>query len=157
MCIRDRIHTRTLLNIAKQLAVSERLTILPPVFEIEDYYQYADVVVTLAPREPFGRTVVEAIACGVPVVGSNSGGIGEILNDFAPQWTVDPNNPLAVAQNIIFQVGDPSTSFLLSQGQKWIDSYCSPIKYAQKMIEIVNLNFLRTSQKKTISALATER
>lgn len=153
----EKLHTRTLLELAEHSGVGERLTILPPTFAIEDYYQHADLVVTLAPREPFGRTVVEAIACGVPVVGSNSGGIGEILNNFAPQWTVDPDEPLAVAQTIISLAEDTSTASILTQGQKWVESNCSPIKYVQKMIEIVNLNTLAATQEQTISALATER
>ena len=136
----DKLQTRTLRELSEQLAVSERLTILPPSFAIKDYYQYADVVVTLAPREPFGRTVVEAIACGVPVVGSNTGGIAEILGNFAPQWTVDPYEPMAVAQTIIRLVSDPNTSSLLTQGQKWVESHCSPLEYAKKIMEIVNLN-----------------
>ncbi len=153
----DKLQTRTLRELAELLAVSERLTILPPSFAIEDYYQYADVVVTLAPREPFGRTVVEAIACGVPVVGSKTGGIGEILGNFAPQWTVDPYTPMAVAQTIIRLANDSNTSSLLTQGQKWVESHCSPIEYAKKMIEIVNLNSSATSQEQTISTLVAKR
>lgn len=153
----DKLHTRTLLELAEQLGVAERLTILPPTFAIEDYYQYADLLVTLAPREPFGRTVVEAIACGVPVVGSNTGGIGEILTNFAPQWTVDPDEPLAVAQTIIRLAEDTSTASLITQGQQWVESHCCPQKYAKKMIEIVNLNSPRTSQEQTISTLATKK
>jgi glycosyltransferase involved in cell wall biosynthesis len=151
----DKLQTRTLLELAKQLAVSERLTILPPAFAIEDYYQYADVVVTLAPREPFGRTVVEAIACGVPVVGSKTGGIGEILGNFAPQWTVDPDEPMAVAQTIIRLAEDSNTSSVLTQGQKWVASHCDPMEYAKKMMEIVNLNSPTTSQEQTISTLCS--
>jgi len=151
----DKLQTRTLLELAKQLAVSERLTILPPAFAIEDYYQYADVVVTLAPREPFGRTVVEAIACGVPVVGSKTGGIGEILGNFAPQWTVDPDEPMAVAQTIIRLADDSNTPSVLTQGQEWVASHCDPMEYAKKMMEIVNLNSPTTSQEQTISTLCS--
>ena len=153
----DKLHTRTLLELAEQLAVSERLTILPATFAIEDYYQYADVVVTLAPREPFGRTVVEAIACGVPVVGSNTGGIGEILGNFAPQWTVNPYEPMDVAQTIIRVVRDSNTSSLLAQGQKWIESNCNPVDYAKKIIKIVNLNSFMSIQEQSISKLTVKR
>ena len=153
----NKLHTRTLLELAEQLAVSERLTILPSTFAIEDYYQYADVVVTLAPREPFGRTVVEAISCDVPVVGSNTGGIGEILGNFAPQWTVDPYASMAVAQTIIRLANDSNTSSLLAQGQKWVESHCSPVEYAKKMMEIVNLPSPTTSHEQTISTLAAKR
>jgi glycosyltransferase involved in cell wall biosynthesis len=133
-------NTRTLLELAEQLDVSERLTILPATFAIEHYYQYADVVVTLSPREPFGRTVVEAIACGVPVVGSKTGGIGEILGNFAPQWTVDPNNSMAIAQTIINLAQDSNVPLLLAQGQEWIEAHCSPVEYANKLMAIVNLD-----------------
>ncbi|MGK7937248.1 MAG: glycosyltransferase family 4 protein [Xenococcaceae cyanobacterium] len=152
-----KLQTLALLGLAEQLSVSERLTILPPTFAIENYYRYADVVVTLAPREPFGRTVVEAIACGVPVVGSNTGGIGEILGNFAPQWSADPYKPMAVAQTIISLGRDANTSSVLAQGQKWIESNCSPVKYAKKIIEIVNLNSLTTNQERPTSTLAAKR
>ena len=153
----EKLQTRTLLELAEQLDVLERLTILPPTFAIQDYYRYADVVVTLAPREPFGRTVVEAIACGVPVVGSNTGGIGEILDNFAPQWTVDPYKSMAVAQTIIRLARDPNTSSLLAQGQEWVESYCSPVEYARKIMDIVNLNSPTTSQEQPISTLVAKR
>ena len=132
--------TRALLDLAKCLGVADRFTILPPTLAIEDYYKYADVVVTLSPREPFGRTVVEAIACGVPVVGSQTGGVGEILAHFAPQWTVDPNNPVAAAEAIVHIAADPDTPNILAQGKRWVEAQCSTVGYARRMIEITGLD-----------------
>ena len=149
----NKSNSRSLLEMAQQLNISDRLTILPPSFVIEDYYQYADVVVTLAPREPFGRTVVEAISCGVPVVGSNSGGIGEILANFAPHWTVDPWEPTATAETIIRLAEDGDRATLL-QGKKWVEAYCSPLEYATKMMEIIGLS--ATNQKQNTSTLAAK-
>ncbi|MES1021690.1 glycosyltransferase family 4 protein [Gloeocapsa sp. BRSZ] len=133
-------NTRALLDQAQELGVADRFTILPPVFAIEDYYKYADVVVTLAPREPFGRTVVEAIACGVPVVGSQTGGIGEILTNFAPAWTVNPYDPVAAAETIVQIARTPTTSKLLAQGQRWVEAHCSVTSYARKIMEITGLD-----------------
>lgn len=132
--------TRALLEQAECLGVTDRFTVLPPTFAIQDYYKYADVVVTLAPREPFGRTVVEAISCGVPVVGSQTGGIGEILHHFAPKWTVDPNNPVAAAETIVRIATDPETPNILNQGQCWVEAQCSTVGYASRMMEITGLN-----------------
>ena len=134
--------TRTLAlqEMAETLGVADRLTILPPTFSIRDYYNYADLVLTLAPREPFGRTVVEAIACGVPVVGSQTGGIGEILRNFASDWTVDPNEPRAIAETIVRIGTDPNTSNLLVKGRNWVEAYCSNVEYAKKIMQIVNLD-----------------
>ena len=107
--------------------------------KIEDCYQHAHIVVTLAPREPFGRTVVEAIACGVPSVGSRSGGIGEILNHFAPHWTVDPNNPVAVAETILRVASDPMTSGILAHGRAWVEQRCSVQEYARAVMEVTGI------------------
>lgn len=133
------IQSRVLLEQAEKMGVADRFTILPPTFSIEEYYKYADVVLTLAPREPFGRTVVEAIACGVPVVGSKTGGIGEILHGFAPEWTVDPNDPVAAAEAIVRITADPNTPNTLTQGRHWVETHCSIVDYARKIIEITGL------------------
>ncbi|MBW4670890.1 MAG: glycosyltransferase [Cyanomargarita calcarea GSE-NOS-MK-12-04C] len=135
----DRINSRTLLESAKEFGVSDRFTILPPSFAIENYYKYADIVLTLAPREPFGRIVVEAIACGVPVVGSETGGIGEILRHFAPEWIVDPNNPTAAAKAIIDITNNPNTPELLNKARNWVETYCNLTAYAQGMMTITGL------------------
>lgn len=132
--------THALLEQAESLGVADRFTILPPTFAIEDYYKHADVVITLAPQEPFGRTVVEAIACGVPVVGSQTGGIGEILHHFAPEWTVDPHNPAAAAEAIVRIAADPDTPNILTQGKRWVEAHCSTVGYARRMMDITGLD-----------------
>ncbi len=131
--------TRALLEQAECIGVADRFTVLPPTFAIEDYYKHADVAITLAPREPFGRTVVEAIACGVPVVGSQTGGIGEILHHFAPDWTVDSNDPVAAAEAIVRIAADPDTPNILTQGKRWVQANCSTVGYARKIMEITGL------------------
>ncbi len=135
----DLANTRVLLDQAAEAGVGDRFTILPPMNKIEDCYKHADIVVTLAPREPFGRTVVEAIACGVPVIGSRSGGIGEILNHFAPHWTVEPNDPLAVAQAILRVASDPMTSGILAHGRAWVEQRCSVQEYARGVMEVTGI------------------
>ena len=139
------VQTQALLDLAQDLGVSDRLTILPPTFSIQDYYKYADVVVTLAPREPFGRTVVEAIASGVPVVGSQTGGVGEILRNFAPEWTVEPNDPVAAAQAIIRIAAAPQNN-LLTQGKRWVEEQCSAANYADRVMSITGLQPARLSK-----------
>lgn len=136
----DQMQTRALLDMAECLGVADRFTILPPTFVIEDYYKYADVVISLAPREPFGRTVIEAIACGVPVVGSRTGGVGEILHHFAPQWTVDPNDPVVAAEAIVRIAASPDTPNILAQGKRWVEAQCSTVSYARRMMEITGLH-----------------
>ncbi len=135
-----KIYSQDLKESAINAGVADRFTILPPALNIEDYYKCADIVVTLAPREPFGRTVVEAIACGVPVVGSNTGGINEILQNFAPEWTVNPDDAVEVAKTIVDVTKNSHKQELLIKGQNWVENQCSLQNYAKGMMQITGLN-----------------
>jgi glycosyltransferase involved in cell wall biosynthesis len=132
----DGSNSLELLTLAEQAEIADRFTILPLSFAIQDYYRFADVVVTLAPREPFGRVVVEAIACGVPVVGSSSGGIGEILSQCAPDWRVDPADPVAAAAKIHHLASDPDTPQAIARARDWVNQRCSVTEYARALLEI---------------------
>ena len=48
--------------------------------ELRRLYNAADVFVMPPRREPFGLVALEAMACGLPVVGSNEGGLPEFIN-----------------------------------------------------------------------------
>ncbi|MSP86142.1 MAG: glycosyltransferase [Methylotenera sp.] len=57
--------------------------------DIREIYAISDVVLSLSTKpESFGRTVLEALSMGVPVVGYDHGGVGEILSVLYPQGKV---------------------------------------------------------------------
>lgn len=60
-------------------------------------YHAADVFVTTPWYEPFGITPVEAMACGLPVVGSAVGGIRTTVVDGVTGILVPPDDPPALA------------------------------------------------------------
>ncbi len=49
--------------------------------ELRKIYNIADVSLVPSRNEAFGLVVIEALACGTPVIGTNQGGIPEIIND----------------------------------------------------------------------------
>jgi glycosyltransferase involved in cell wall biosynthesis len=50
-------------------------------YDLPAYYNSADIFcIPSQYEEGLGRVVMESVACGVPVVGSNRGGISEALN-----------------------------------------------------------------------------
>jgi len=60
----------------------------------------SQIDVLLAPTiwsEPFGLAIVEAFAAGVPVLGSDLGGVGEIIRAVDPSWLVPPGDVVALA------------------------------------------------------------
>jgi glycosyltransferase involved in cell wall biosynthesis len=57
--------------------------------DMKELYAVSDVVFSLSSKpESFGRTVLEALNLGTPVVGYSHGGVGEILNDIFPAGAV---------------------------------------------------------------------
>ncbi|MFZ5756995.1 MAG: glycosyltransferase family 4 protein [Pseudomonadota bacterium] len=57
--------------------------------DIRDVYAISSVVLSLSTQpESFGRTVVEALSIGTPVVGYDHGGVGEILRRLYPGGAV---------------------------------------------------------------------
>ena len=72
---------------------------LPFQEEIELVYPEFDITVHYSLRpEPFGKVIVESMACGVPVIAADEGGPREILGTQQDGgWLVEPRDPLALA------------------------------------------------------------
>lgn len=60
-----------------------------------------DVLVHAARQEPFGRVLLEAAACGVPIVATDVGGTGEMLSDGVDALLVSADDPQAIATAVI--------------------------------------------------------
>lgn len=76
---------------ASRLGVADAIALTPPTAEIAAAYAAADLVLQLSRKpEAFGRTVLEALAVGRPVLGWAHGGVGELLRELQPQGAVAP-------------------------------------------------------------------
>ena len=100
-----------LAEMAERLGVSDRLT-MPgtiPYGRLPEVYRAADVfVLASAPRtmwrEQFGFAVVEAMACGLPVLAGHSGSLDEVVGD--PEQLVTPHDPVELADALERLAGD---------------------------------------------------
>lgn len=63
-------------------------------------YQAADVYLHAARMDTFPTTVLEAMACGLPVVATRVGGIPEQVADGENGWLVNPGDPPALADRL---------------------------------------------------------
>lgn len=76
---------------AARLGVAEAVAFTAPTSRIAEAYAASDLVLQLSRKpEAFGRTVVEALAVGRPVLGWAHGGVGELLAQLQPQGAVAP-------------------------------------------------------------------
>jgi glycosyltransferase involved in cell wall biosynthesis len=65
------------------------------------YYQAADVYVHAAKSDTFPNTVLEALACGLPVVATAIDGIPEQIDDGRTGFLVPAGNAEAMAQRVV--------------------------------------------------------
>ncbi len=75
--------------------------------ELRHYYSAGDVVVTTPWYEPYGLTPLEAMACGVPVIGSAVGGITFTVKDGESGFLVPPRDPQALASRLRHLLDNP--------------------------------------------------
>lgn len=79
-------------------------------------YRALDIVVHASERpEPFGRTIVEAMASGCAVVASRAGGAGELFVDGREALGYDPAMPGALAEAVLEMVRDESLRSRLAE------------------------------------------
>lgn len=68
---------------------------------LANYYQASDIYLHAARAETFGLAIVEAQACGLPVIATATGGIPEIVFDGITGLLTEQENPLDMANKII--------------------------------------------------------
>jgi glycosyltransferase involved in cell wall biosynthesis len=70
-------------------------------------YSAADVFVIPSLQDNLPNTAIEALACGTPAIGSNVGGIPEVIRDHRTGRLVPSNDPPALKRAIVTLLGEP--------------------------------------------------
>jgi glycosyltransferase involved in cell wall biosynthesis len=84
-------------NLSRKLEIADRVHWLGQVDEPRELLQGSDIFTLASTGEAFGLVIPEAMACGLPVVATRSGGIVEIVEDPATGLLVPPLNAEALA------------------------------------------------------------
>jgi len=91
---------------------------LIPNEKIPEYLAAADCFVLPSLSEGLGIAILEAQACGVPVIASRVGGISDIIKDGKTGILVEPKNPEAISQAIIKIFSEPEFAQKITQNAK---------------------------------------
>ncbi|MDO8064815.1 glycosyltransferase [Janthinobacterium sp. SUN206] len=98
-----------LARLARSLGVLDAVRFAGPVDNaaMPALYQASDIVLNPSLADNMPNSVLEALACGVPVVSTNVGGIPALLHDGVTALLVPPGEPAAMAQAIVALLRDP--------------------------------------------------
>ncbi len=96
-------------SLARRIGVRDRLTFVPWLDDIRDIYAATDVNCNCSTREPFGRAVVEAAACGVPTVCFDDSGAAETIVDGVTGRTIHAGDETAFAAAVIALLRERAT------------------------------------------------
>lgn len=103
-------YRRDLERLVEREGLGDRVSFLGNVThaDLVAMYQAVDVVVNPSLSESFGISVVEGMACGVPVVGTRIGGMCESIAHGSTGILVEAEAPGELARALVSVLGDPA-------------------------------------------------
>ena len=92
-----------LIKLTETLKIKDKVIFegLVPHTEMPKYYQQCDIFCFPTLGEPFGKAIIEAMACAKPVVASNIGGPAEVIQNGRTGILVPPAQPKILAEKIL--------------------------------------------------------
>ncbi|UAL45743.1 N-acetyl-alpha-D-glucosaminyl L-malate synthase BshA [Sutcliffiella horikoshii] len=88
-------------NLVKELGLKDKVLFLGKQENLEDLYSISDLMLLLSEKESFGLVLLEAMACGVPSVGTKIGGIPEVIDDGVTGFLSDVGDVEDIAKNAV--------------------------------------------------------
>lgn len=117
-------------RIAKQQNVQERVHFLGtvPRHDLPRFYRTVDLLVaTSYASETFGISLVEAQACGLPVVATQFGGFAEVVEDGKTGVLIPPRRPDALAKAVTTLLHAPTQrATMATAAPQWAEQFLWP-------------------------------
>ena len=108
---------KSLQDLAAQRGIQDYVTFAGKVEddEVRDFYCACDAFLFPNENQTWGLAVLEAMACGTPVLVSQGAAVHEVLTDNQDAILFPPRNPEALAQKIQFLISQPQERSRIAQ------------------------------------------
>lgn len=144
MLVGDGPERRNLENLCRELNLCSKILFLGKQDAIEELLAVSDLFILPSESESFGLSALEALACEVPVISSNTGGLPElVIHDYCG-FIKDPNDIEGMIESSCDLLGDPEKlenfrKNAVEQAKKFEISKIVPLyeSYYQKIIDSV--------------------
>jgi len=116
--------------------LSEKITFYGFRENIRDFYRSHDILIVPSMKEEFGLVILEAMEFGVPVIGSDSGGIPEIIKNERDGLLFEPGNPVSLSASIKYLIKNPEKRVSIGlKGMEKVKRIFSENDFREKLIE----------------------
>ena len=106
--------------------------------ELVNVYNAVDLYVTPSLEENLPNTIMEAMACGIPCVGFNVGGIPEVIDHLHNGYVADYKSAEDFANGIHWTLSESEYQSLSEEARRKVTSSYSESTIAKKYIEVYN-------------------
>ena len=105
--------------------------------DVTPYLQVADLFVLPSVAEGLSLALLEALACGLPVIATSVGGNPEVIRHMETGWLTPPNDPLALTEAIVTLLEDEELKSKLRENARAhaVQDY-SLVKMADRLIDL---------------------
>lgn len=130
-------YIETLKTLSKDLGLENRVHFLGFLENPQHFYQLCDTIVLASKRETFGLVLIEAMSVKTAVIGSNSGGVLEIIDDEETGLLFKAENFKSLAKSIEKLIKDKSLLIKIAQnGQVKCNEKFSNEKQTLKLVNV---------------------
>ncbi|MEK6279121.1 MAG: glycosyltransferase family 4 protein [Acidobacteriota bacterium] len=142
---RDEEYAELLKQTASELGIAGRVRLTGPRSDVPAIMRELDLLVVNSSAEPFGLVVVEAMACGTPILAAACGGIPEIIEHGKTGWLVPPRDEQTLAETIVSLSRQPALlGRLAEQGKTHVRSRFSADRYMSELQAFYGSNAVRS-------------
>lgn len=108
-----------------------------PNAEIPSFLETLDILVIPSLSESFGVVALEAQAMKIPVIATNVGGLPEVIIDKKTGLLIEPKNPEAIANAILYLCDNPEISNAMGNcGREYVNQYFEKNICSTKMLKL---------------------
>ena len=123
--------------LSKQLNIEHLVDFVGWADDPRSVYASIDINVNASHREPFGRTIIEAAACGVPSVCFDDAGVAETMIDRETGLLVDSGDDTALARALTHYVRYPEARRAAGEASRSWSQRFDATKYALRVSEVL--------------------
>ena len=125
-------------RLSSELNIEDKVTFAGSVKQerLPYYYSAADVCVISSYYESFGLVALESLACGTPVVATNTGAVKHIIRHAEMGYVVSDNSPHRLADKIAWLLSRPKTEANSAQSIRASVSAFSWDKTARAVLKV---------------------